>query len=1396
MKTPPPTPPDDYPTQHPSSSSNDVSDANHNHNEDDPNQSPSAALSSASSQQQHRQQLSVERRQWASMSIDRTRMVNGGTPSPKANGKLLDKPTAKKSPVTEERRNNSNSSTSNNNNNIKPLDPSYFMSDVSISEEEQTEIGSSQADHHKKLLYRQKLREFDAVSVGDTSLSSSNISPTPQRFRIQFDSSSSPAAASDQIRNNIGKMRNKIKATAARMSFSGMMQSESISTNNNASSSDDIIISKTNSSIVNSPPELPLTNGRSSSADDIDMLQAALMPPAGTHSGSSAEGANNNNNVNVLLNFEDRNSNMLPPPVPNLGQNDYDDEIGEDSLSSADSVQGIGITITQEQSGGESSSSALQSPDTSSSNRPSLMLQKGCSGTSPPKLSTNHGGDTSQPETDLAKRARRKVSHHHHRRMRSGDGVAATIMNSGREDWIGMNLDNIPMPSDRTANTDDDGSNSALMLARKENHSIWSTEESPLLAYNGSGSTNSHHPGGGERASVAAWEEYSADMSGSRGPGYSADGSADMSRIPRHNTIIPGQQQPTHHQTQHFLHHLQRRNSGLSHDTFDFSDSAAGGGSVTRGGEPILTRASSFDPPNSNRVTRASSFDPPNSNRAWDRGSHRNNHARYNSFVVGGAHTMNPSHSSWLALHQANGMRNEGSTDHNILPMNCRPQNGSDESDYSSGSSASCTSSSYSDNSEKQRRSNRRVKFASPNKDTKFDKIMTRVASVLDKPLYRNEDAEKADISPKVLKFYCPNCKTKQVRKFMHILLVISWAIFVIITHYLRDYSIDCECIILFVQRDFINFATATGVYDSPQGWLALYFALYLVSSLFVFGLEEEWEPLDCLYFSVITLTTAGLGDFVPSSDGAKILCACFIYIGVATIGLLLGSLLAGSMDNAHKKEAREAQVRDCPNCLRLEKLRRRTVPNANLNNRFNMGGGHQELKQNLSYTPSDASSDGETAEDIGLDIFDVNLELPSKAPDFSAAQRQIHTRHMSIDIGGRLFANTKPAMRRVGSVTSFPPPIDENTPFLSTTGAQSVESGIDLAKSVDIMSMDDHSYSSSSTSTESSFHPSKPMTRVKAAKYIFLTMKQALVNSLFIIAGGGIGFYYIEDMSAVDSFYFTTVLLTSVGYGDIVPVTTAGTSLLHNMTLISMIPLELRKRRIEHAVLGQFGDQLTDDELRELSTGRLINRLKLATNRPDGLEECTREMFSLAMLVRLGRITEDDVKSTFAAFRRLDIGNYGKLNSRTIIEGELMRRKSLRNLAAEEFAHPPSEREWEQQPPTQHYPRDSFSQEPPPQFANRMYHGSPNPYMNPMGSSTGSFRRNPSMDSYYSQALSQAISVDGNTSNAGSFNYEEYERWASSFNHYSPPPSTPSNSQGAVSHSSSFNYDEYERWA
>lgn len=52
--------------------------------------------------------------------------------------------------------------------------------------------------------------------------------------------------------------------------------------------------------------------------------------------------------------------------------------------------------------------------------------------------------------------------------------------------------------------------------------------------------------------------------------------------------------------------------------------------------------------------------------------------------------------------------------------------------------------------------------------------------------------------------------------------------------------------------------------------------------------------------------------------------------------------------------------------------------------------------------------------------------------------------------------------------------------------------------------------------------------------------------------------------------------------------------------------------------------------------------------------------MFCLAMLVRLGKVTEEDIKLTFAAFRKLDVHNDGVLNSKSIIACMVQKRKTL----------------------------------------------------------------------------------------------------------------------------------------
>ncbi len=80
---------------------------------------------------------------------------------------------------------------------------------------------------------------------------------------------------------------------------------------------------------------------------------------------------------------------------------------------------------------------------------------------------------------------------------------------------------------------------------------------------------------------------------------------------------------------------------------------------------------------------------------------------------------------------------------------------------------------------------------------------------------------------------------------------------------------------------------TISALLKDPEtrGVVYLVISVLLAGMLFYHGVEG-WSWLDSLYFSVITLTTVGYGDFSPKTDAGKIFTMIYIVVG---LGILAG---------------------------------------------------------------------------------------------------------------------------------------------------------------------------------------------------------------------------------------------------------------------------------------------------------------------------------------------------------------------------------------------------------------------------------------------------------------------------------------------------------------------------
>ena len=77
--------------------------------------------------------------------------------------------------------------------------------------------------------------------------------------------------------------------------------------------------------------------------------------------------------------------------------------------------------------------------------------------------------------------------------------------------------------------------------------------------------------------------------------------------------------------------------------------------------------------------------------------------------------------------------------------------------------------------------------------------------------------------------------------------------------------------------------------WDDPEfRGLSIVLGSWVALGTIIYSLREGWSVIDSLYFSVMTLTTIGYGDFAPTSSGMRLYTVVYAVMG---IGLFCGAM-------------------------------------------------------------------------------------------------------------------------------------------------------------------------------------------------------------------------------------------------------------------------------------------------------------------------------------------------------------------------------------------------------------------------------------------------------------------------------------------------------------------------
>lgn len=98
----------------------------------------------------------------------------------------------------------------------------------------------------------------------------------------------------------------------------------------------------------------------------------------------------------------------------------------------------------------------------------------------------------------------------------------------------------------------------------------------------------------------------------------------------------------------------------------------------------------------------------------------------------------------------------------------------------------------------------------------------------------------------------------------------------------------------------------------ATRGLVGLTALLLAIGTVF-YRVAEGWSVVDALYFSVVTLTTIGFGDLVPTGDGAKLFTISYSLVGIGVLASFVASMAVFARADWEERHDRRRRSRRSP---------------------------------------------------------------------------------------------------------------------------------------------------------------------------------------------------------------------------------------------------------------------------------------------------------------------------------------------------------------------------------------------------------------------------------------------------------------------------------------------------